>query len=347
MLLYRFYYTIIPIALQARFRAFAPGFILILFALARRRAACYNSAVNRITSEKSKKILAHVYALFSVAVWASCYVVTQNLLDAGLEPTQIAPVRMALAYVVLLCMRPKFVRLPVKDELMFLLLGVTGGSLYFYFQNTALDISEQSASVSIIISLTPLFTIILAKLFRRSSEPLGALVWIGSAVAVVGAVLVILNGSLRFDISPAGDLLALAAGLSWAFYSILIRPYAASMDSFLVTRRVMFYAFLTAVPLMLFTAGMPDLTPLFTQPKVLLSWIFLAVLGNAVCFALWNIAFDRLGVVVTNNYLYASPFVTVIVGWIALGEVPSWLSLLGAALITCGVVLAQQKKKQA
>ena len=37
-----------------------------------------------------------------------------------------------------------------------------------------------------------------------------------------------------------------------------------------------------------------------------------------MCFAIWNIAFKRLGVVVTNNYLYASPFVTVVVGWLLL-----------------------------
>ena len=46
----------------------------------------------------------------------------------------------------------------------------------------------------------------------------------------------------------------------------------------------------------------PSLTPLFTQPNILISWLFLGVFGNAVCFAIWNIAFKRLGVVVTNNY---------------------------------------------
>lgn len=293
-------------------------------------------------------VLAHVFALASVVVWGSCYVVTQNLLDAGFAPTQVTPIRMALAYVVLLLMRPKFVRLPWKDELMFLLLGITGGSLYFFFQNTAIDASgDQTASVSIIISLTPLFTLILAKLLKRSSEPLGRLVWIGSALAVVGVVLVILNGSLQLHIKLLGDVLALGAGLSWAFYSILIKPYAAKMDSFVVTRRVMFWAFLTAVPLMLVTSGMPDLRPLFTQPRALLSWIFLAVLGNAVCFALWNIAFDRLGVVITNNYLYASPFVTLVVAWIMLGQTPSWMSIVGAILITAGVVLAQRNGRTA
>ncbi|MBR0507610.1 MAG: DMT family transporter [Clostridia bacterium] len=285
---------------------------------------------------------AHLFALFSVIVWGSCYVLTNNLLSAGFTAVQIAPIRMSLAYVALLVMRPKFVRLPWKDELMFVLLGVTGGSLYFYFQNNALDLSEQSASVSIIISLTPIFTMILARLFRRSDETLGRLVWIGSAIAVAGVVLVILNSSLNFHLSPTGDLLALCAGLSWAVYSILMKPYAKSMDSFVVTRRVMFWAFVTAVPLMLVTDGMPDLAPLFTQTNVLLSWIFLAVLGNAVCFALWNIAFERLGVVVTNNYLYASPFVTVLVGWILMGETPHWMSILGAVLITAGVFLAQR-----
>ena len=115
------------------------------------------------------------------------------------------------------------------------------------------------------------------------------------------------------------------------------------MDGFLVTRRVMFWAFVTAVPLMLLHDGMPNLSPLFTDWKVLLSWLFLGILGNAVCFALWNIAFTRLGVVVTNNYLYASPFVTLLVGWLLLGEPISWMGILGAVLITIGVILAQKK----
>ena len=165
---------------------------------------------------------------------------------------------------------------------------------------------------------------------------------------LVGVVLVVLNGSLNFHLNPIGDLLALLAGISWAVYSILIKKYTETMDGFLVTRRVMLWAFVTAVPLMLIFDGMPNLTPLFTQPKALLSWLFLGILGNAVCFALWNIAFKRLGVVVTNNYLYASPFVTLIVGWLLLHEPISWMGLLGAVFITVGVIVAQRdSRKQA
>lgn len=297
-----------------------------------------------IKEHGSKRILGHIFALFSVVVWGSCYVLTKNLLAAGFTALQITPIRMALAYIVLLIMRPKFQRLSWKDEGMFILIGIFGGSIYFFLQNTALTYTY-AANVSIIVCLSPIFTAILAAIFSRGNERLGKYLLFGSVLAVAGVVMVVLNGSLNFHLSPVGDLLALAAGISWAVYSILIKRYTETMDGFLVTRRVMFWAFLTAVPLMLVTDGMPDLQPLFVQTKVLSSWLFLGILGNAVCFALWNIAFKELGVVVTNNYLYGSPFVTLIVGWLLLGEPISWMGVVGAVLITAGVILAQRDKR--
>ncbi len=292
--------------------------------------------------QKTERILGHLFALFSVAVWGSCYVLTKNLLNAGFTALQITPVRMALAYAVLLCMRPKFQKLPAKDELIFVLIGMFGGSVYFFLQNTALTYTY-AANVSIIVCLSPIFTALLAWVCSRGRERIGRFLILGSLLAIAGVVLVVLNGSLNFHLSPKGDVLALLAGISWAVYSILIRRYTGTMDGFLVTRRVMFWAFLTSVPLMLVCDGMPNLAPLFTDWKVLLSWLFLAILGNAVCFALWNIAFLRLGVVVTNNYLYASPFVTLLVGFLLLKEPISWMGVLGAVLITAGVILAQKK----
>ena len=156
----------------------------------------------------------------------------------------------------------------------------------------------------------------------------------------------VLNGQMSFHLNPLGDLIALGAALMWAVYSILIKKYTERYDNFVVTRRVMLWAFLTALPLMLLTDGMPDLKPLFTTPTMLLSWLFLGVFGNAVCFAIWNIAFKRLGVVVTNNYLYASPFVTLVVGYLVLDEQITVMSVVGAALITAGVIVALKKPQE-
>ena len=194
-------------------------------------------------------------------------------------------------------------------------------------------------------SIGPILTVLLAQLFSRSNERLGKYVYIGAVIAIAGVVLVVLNGQLSFHLSPVGDLLALAAALMWAVYSILIKKYTEQYDNFLVTRRVFLWAFLTSLPLVLLTDGLPSLTPLFTQPNILISWLFLGVFGNAVCFAIWNIAFKALGVVVTNNYLYASPFVTVFVGWLLLGEPISVMSIIGAVLITAGVIVAYKEDK--
>ena len=287
------------------------------------------------------KLLGHIYAIITIVVWGSCFVLTKNLL-VDYTPIQIIPLRMGLAYLTLWALRPKLFKLKWKDELRFLLIGITGGSFYFFLQNTALN-HTYAANVSILVAMSPILTVLLAALFNRRGEKLGRKVYIGAAFAIVGVVLVVLNGQLTFHLSPLGDLLALAAGLMWAVYSILIKPYTENCDNFLVTRRVFLWAFITSIPLCLFTDGLPMLTPLFTQPNVLVSWLFLGVMGNAVCFAIWNIAFKALGVVVTNNYLYASPFVTVFVGWLLLREPISIMSIIGAVLITIGVIFAQKE----
>ena len=193
--------------------------------------------------------------------------------------------------------------------------------------------------------MSPIITVLLQQFTDRSGKKLSKWVYLGSLVAIAGVVLVVFNGNFSLEINPLGDLLALAAAFMWAVYSLLIKKYTEQYDNFIVTRRVFFWAFLTAVPLMLLTDGMPSMAALFSAPKVWISWIFLAVFGNAVCFAIWNIAFQRLGVVVTNNYLYASPFVTVVVGWLLLKEPISVMSIIGAVLITLGVIFAYKEDK--
>ena len=291
---------------------------------------------------KNSKLTGHLFAIFTIAVWGSCFVLTKNLLNAGLSPIQIIPLRMGLAYLALLVMRPKFMRLSLKDELMFILIGIAGGSFYFFLQNTSLA-HTSAANASILVSMSPIITVLLQQFTDRSGKKLSKWVYLGSLVAIAGVVLVVFNGNFSLEINPLGDLLALAAAFMWAVYSLLIKKYTEQYDNFIVTRRVFLWAFITAVPLMLMTDGLPNMGPVFADPKAWISWLFLAVFGNAVCFAIWNIACRNIGVVVTNNYLYASPFVTVFVGWLLLKEPISLMSIIGAVLITIGVIFAYKE----
>ena len=148
----------------------------------------------------SKKLVGHLYAMFTILVWGSCFVLTKNLLAVGITAVQIIPLRMILAYVTLLVMRPRFMRLPLRDELMFILIGITGGSVYFFLQNSALA-HTYAANVSILIALSPILTVILAQLFSRKGERLGKWVYIARD-RDRGVVMVVLNGTLTFHLSP-------------------------------------------------------------------------------------------------------------------------------------------------
>ena len=53
----------------------------------------------------SKKAMGHVYAMFTILVWGSRFVLTKELLKAY-TAIQIIPLRMALAYVTLWVLRP-------------------------------------------------------------------------------------------------------------------------------------------------------------------------------------------------------------------------------------------------
>ena len=86
----------------------------------------------------------HFVAFLTVAIWGSTFVFTKMLLQNGLSPAQIFTLRFVLAYVLMEVVtwiagrRVKWLSNSVKDEVLMVLLGVTGGSLYFLTENASL-----------------------------------------------------------------------------------------------------------------------------------------------------------------------------------------------------------------
>lgn len=289
---------------------------------------------------KSRQIGAHIMALLVCTVWATTFVCSKELL-ACYTPAQVMLMRFVLAYFVLWLLRPRPLRWQGRGELTFLLMGILGGTLYFWTENTALQ-HTFAANVSIIVAMAPILTSILAHFFT-GDEKLHMTVWAGFAVAMAGVVLVVLNGAFVLKLSPLGDLLSLLAAGSWACYSVLIKRLPGHMDGILLARRVMLYGVVTAVPLLAARGELAiSLAPL-AQPKMLFCILFLAVLGSAVCFAMWNTVISRLGVVRANNYIYLQPFITIVASHFLLGEPISWTAIVGALLIVGGVIISGRR----
>lgn len=277
-----------------------------------------------------------VVALVIVAIWGCTFVQTKILINAGLRPDSIFFFRFLIAYMLLLPFAGGRVFLAnIKDELYALLLGVTGGSLYFVTENYALAYGYCS-NVSLIVCLTPLVTALLVGRFNRS-ERLGRAGGVASAIALAGILLVVFNGNYVLHLSPLGDLLALAACLCWATYSLVIRGLQGKYSNLLITRKIFGYGLLTIIPLLLHN-GL-DVEALLSGGAVV--WgnlLFLGCVASMFCFLGWNWCLEKIGTVRATNLLYLNPVIAVVTSAVVLGERVTPIAMAGAALILTALV---------
>jgi len=299
----------------------------------------------------NSKIFLHAIAFAVVAVWGSTFVVTKMLLQDGLSPAQIFTLRFIIAYVLLLAYsigRSVFHSHPStlfasswRDELLMVLLGITGGSVYFLAENAAM-LYTTATNTSLIVCSCPLFTMLLMAVFWRKTERFTRVQVMGSLLACMGMAIVVMNGHFVLHLSPIGDLLAFAACLCWALYSLLMKIAVERYDTLFITRKVFFYGLLTIIPYYLFVPAFPSLDMLL-RPEVLWNLLFLGVVASMLCYVLWNWVISKLGAVVATNWVYCNPLVTILFAWWILSEtVTPWL-ILGTLLILFGMYLADRK----
>ena len=299
----------------------------------------------------------HVLAIVIVAIWGLTFISTKVLLMAGLSPEEIFLVRFSIAYfgMWLFCLwgrgsdasrtGSQSVQSParlfcnsLKDELLLVLAGVMGGSLYFWSENTALQYTMAS-NVSFIVCTTPLVTAILNAAVRR--ERIGRLTLLGGCLSLVGIAMIAFSGGEGFHLSFLGDALAMLASLTWAIYTVVTNGLLKKYPSALISRKVFFYGMLTIVPVLLvkgwtFPAGR------FLEPKVLLNTLFLGVVASLACYALWNSVIKRLGTVGSSNYIYLNPLFTLIAATLLLGERLTPVAIAGCLITLIGVWTASR-----
>ena len=291
------------------------------------------------------KLAAHIVAFVVIVIWGSTFAFTKLLLLSGLSPAHIFTLRFIMAYAMLLLFslfsgKTRWRSHSLRDELLLLALGVTGGSLYFLTENEALNYTT-TTNVSLIVCSCPLVAAVLIGLFYRS-ERMNTMQVVGSLMAVMGVAAVVLNGHFVLHLSPAGDALALAANLCWAFYSLLMIPMNKRYDSLFITRRVFFYGLITMIPYYLLVPDLPHIEAL-TKPAVIGNLLFLGIVASGICFLAWTWVMRRLGAMIATNYVYVNPLATILVSWLMLSEPVTPFFLIGAALILVGMFLADRK----
>ena len=228
----------------------------------------------------------HLVAFITVAIWGTTFVSTKVLMLHGLSPAQIFTLRFFMAYVLMLCFNHRrLFASSWRDEGRMMLLGITGGSLYFLSENEAMNFTT-ATNTSLIVCSCPLFATLLVRLVYRSSH-IHVVQLMGSLLAFVGMVIVVLNGRFVLHLSPVGDALAFTACMCWAVYSLLMKSMSDKYSAAFITRKVFFYGVLTILPYYAVVPGLPS-PEVLTHPVVLANLLFLGCLASMVCFLTWN-----------------------------------------------------------
>ena len=286
----------------------------------------------------------HLVAFATVAIWGCTFVSTKVLMLNGLSPAQIFTLRFLIAYVMMLAVyHSRLWADSWRDEFKMMLLGISGGSLYFLSENEAMNFTS-TTNTSLIVCSCPLFATLLVRLVYRSSTRISMMQLGGSLLAFAGMVIVVLNGRFVLHLSPLGDALAFTACLSWSVYSLLMKWVSAKYGAAFITRKVFFYGVLTILPYYIFYPTLPTAAVL-TKPVVVGNLAFLGCLASMICFLTWNWCISKLGAVKATNWVYFNPITTMIFASWVLGEKITPYFLAGATCILLGMFVADRSTK--
>jgi drug/metabolite transporter (DMT)-like permease len=274
-------------------------------------------------------------ACFVAALWGANFLA----IHVGLEhfpPLFMAALRFAVIAVptVLLVPRPQV-------RLRWLLgFGIGFGTVQFVFLFIAMDIGMPTGLASLVLQASAPFTVLLGALLLR--ERLSLRQGIGIAIAVVGLAAIAVSRAQVAAVLPV--LLTLVGALGWAFGNLASRLAAAPNPLHLT----LWMSVVPPLPLLLMSwvwegpaAGWDALRAAFTPAGLpgVAAIGYTSVLATVVGSGIWVWLMRRYPAGVVAPYSLLVPVVGIALAASVLGERPSVVELVAAAVIVGGVLL--------
>jgi drug/metabolite transporter (DMT)-like permease len=278
--------------------------------------------------------------LLVVLIWGANFSVVKVALT-HISPLAFVAVRFAIAGVVLalILWRREGTLLPPRSSwVRLILLGVIGNTLYQVLFVLSLAYTT-AANSSLLIAATPALVALFGAWF--GIERLTRAIAGGVVLAIAGVALVVVARGLELSSATfAGDMLALAAALCWAFYTLGVRTLGGGLSPLAITTLTT----LLGLPGLLLVGG-AELAQVAWHEIGLMGWLGIAystLLAIVLAYLLWNTSVRKVGSNRTAIFGCAIPLVAALVAWPVLGEQPVLLQGIGALLIIGGVLLTRR-----
>ncbi len=200
-------------------------------------------------------------------------------------------------------------------------------------------------NIALLYAMAPAFIALASTVWLR--ERLAAVQWLGLAVAFLGLVHVIIAGQwgalASLQLNP-GDVWILAAVLSWAAYSILLKRWPSNFSPLARLVLIIFGGVLVLLPLAMVEAmaGLPWSQTVWGWRTAALALVA-AVIPGAGSFLAYSMLQKKLGAATAGLTLYLAPLYGAAMAWALLGEPVQWHHAVGAAVILPGIYLASRR----
>lgn len=274
----------------------------------------------------------HFYAIITIIFWALAFVFTRLGLQY-FDVYSLSFLRYLVASITLLVIIC-FIKInrPKKEDLFsFILSGALGFFLYVILFNKGTALVSAATS-SIIIATVPVFTALLATFFYK--EKLKIYQWIAIGIEFMGIlVLTLMNGSFSIN---EGVLWLLIAALCLASYNILQRKLTKTYSALQASTYSIFFA---TIMLCIFLPG--SINKAIHAPLIQMLYVLiLGVFSSAIAYISWAKAISLAEkTTYVSNYMFVTPFLTTILGFIMINEIPDKATILGGIIILSGLFI--------
>jgi drug/metabolite transporter (DMT)-like permease len=199
-----------------------------------------------------------------------------------------------------------------------------------------------SGNTALILSSMPMWTAAISAVFV--SERLPGAAWLGLCITFVGTAIVIVpSGKVSFSSDNlAGNLLMLAAAVTWAGATVMSRPLLASI----LPLRLAFLSCLASLPLHLMVAAsrVESTLPAWSHAAVVWSVLYSGILSTGLAYVLWHTGVRQIGASHASAYQNLVTLIAFFGGWVLLHESPTRAQIIGGMMIVAGLLVVRRSR---
>lgn len=274
----------------------------------------------------------HIYAMITIVFWSFGFVLTKLALQY-FSPFSLGFLRYFMASCTLLIVAVMTkMKLPHKKDLPLFMLA---GALGFFFYIIAFNQGQQTVTAStgsVAISTVPVITALIARGVYK--EKMSYLRWLAIVIEFAGVtVLTLINGILSIN---TGLVWLFLAALALSIYNLIQRRLTKTYTAIQTSA---FSIFFGTILLAVFLPS--SVKEVSNAPAI--QWFYLAILGvfsSAVAYAAWSKALAKAKQTSqVSNYMFITPFLTSVLGFVIVDEVPEPSTLIGGGIILLGVFM--------